>query len=102
MKTKAIIDHEYTRRDKNGNIYHTSTIINPNTGKSFITNTPGEMNTMNILIIAFGSRGGIYQFNSCTNSTRITSLPKHLHLSSQNYDKEWRKALRAIGYRKLN
>ena len=102
MKIKAIIEMTYTKRDTSGNVYHTAKITHPTTGRSFTTHACAECNIRSILSDAFGGRyPGLHITDSCTDSTRLSSLPEHERLDQCSYRAEWKKALNAIGYRRL-
>ncbi len=104
MMYKALLHESWTKRDINGNVYHTVRVTNPKNGKSFTTETPHISNVNHILYDAFPSvsNSGRYPFYStdhCTGSSRLSSLPDHIYLNNCHLDDGWKKALRKIGYR---
>lgn len=96
---KALLHETYTKRDTSGNVYHTVRVTNPRTGDSFTTDTPSPSNVVSILGDIFGRPQRYYQTATCTESTRLSSLPTAVSLNCCNDSKEWRDALRKIGYR---
>lgn len=100
---KALLHEIYTKRDVNGNVYHVVKITHPGTGGSFITETPSMGNVEHILYEIFPHwyTGGypFYRTESCTDSSRLSSLPSAQHLNACHGDEAWKKALRSIGYK---
>lgn len=96
---KALLHETYTKRDASGNVYHTVRVTNPRTGDSFTTWSPAISNVVSILGDIFGRPQEYYQTATCTGSTRVGSLPSNRYLDSCNESKEWRDALRGIGYK---
>lgn len=104
---KALLHETYTKRDRDGNVYHVVRVTNPKNGKSFTTETPSMGNVTHVLNEFFPEcnrtgRSPYYTTESCTDSTRLSSLPGHIYTASCNGDDRWRKALNSIGYRFLN
>lgn len=99
MSIKALLHEYYTKRCIYGNVYHAVKVTNPKTGASFITETPSLGNVRHILNDIFGRPTEYYETESCTGSARLSSLPTMIYLNNCHESKEWRKALRGIGYR---
>ena len=98
MYYKALLHETYTKRDVYGNVYHVVKITNPKNGKSFTTETPSMSNVISILNRIF-TYHNCYITESCTGSTKLSSLPSHVYLDNCHPNDEWYKALRGIGYR---
>lgn len=101
---KALLHEYYTKRDTNGNVYHSVKVTNPKNGKSFITETPSMGNVISIIsrILLTKNRTGAFPYyttESCTGSARLSSLPTGHYLNQCHPDDMWLRALRDIGYR---
>ncbi len=99
---KALLHETWTKRDINGNVYHTVKVTNPRTEKSFTVSTCSMGNVTHILNTIFPTMSGAcpyYITDHCTGSTRLSSLPESIYLDECHRSIQWTKELRKIGYR---
>ena len=99
---KALLHETWTKRDINGNVYHTVRITNPKTMKSFTVSICSMGNVTSILNRVFPTMSGrcpYYITETCTGSTRLSTLPDAIYLDECHRSIQWEKELRAIGYR---
>jgi len=101
---KALLHETWTKRDISGNVYHTVKITNPKTRNSFTVSTCSIGNVEHILNSIFTDVSKTYYCpwyitDSCTGSSRLSSLPDSIYLDECHRSIQWEKELRKIGYR---
>ena len=100
---KLILEEHYTKRDISGNVYHVVRVMNTQTGNSFITETPSLGNVRGIVQKYLNLEWNeIHEVSICTNSSRISSLPKKTtkgYINCCHIDDNWKKELFQIGFK---